>query len=149
VVPAERVIKGSLLTPASAEFLAKLQPLAVTASNFSGSNREWLAWRAFSLALMEYRFGHYDAMEQWYRKSTNYSSGSDVRAATFQTIRAMAHYRTGNTPQAHMELAEAWEVINARTKELKTAEGLDAKSYWFDWMFADILLREAEKLINH
>ena len=154
-VPAERVVKVSLLTPASADFLAVLAPLAATASNslatassVDGWQVSLAAWRSFSLALMEYRRGNYTGVEQWHQKSLSYESGNDARALTFQIVLAMTHYQTGRADQARSELAQARQKVEAHFNKLPV-ESWDG--YWFDWVFARILLREASSLIegNH
>jgi hypothetical protein len=150
-VPAERVLKVGLLTPASADFLAALAPLAATATDslaVAPSNDSWqkslAAWRSFSLALMEYRRGDYAGVEQWYDKSVHYDSGNVVRDVTFQIVLAMTHYQTGKGEQARSELAEARQKIENQFN----GEKLNGDTgYWFDWVFARILLREATALM--
>jgi hypothetical protein len=154
-VPAERVVKVSLLTPASADFLAVLAPLAATASNslatassLDGWQVSLAAWRSFSLALMEYRRGNYAGVEQWHQKSLGYESRDAARALTFQIVLAMTHYQTGRADQARSELAQARQKVEAHFNKLPVDS---ADGYWFDWVFARILLREASSLIegNH
>ena len=151
-VPAERVVKVSLLTPPGADFLAVLAPLAATASNslatassLDGWQVSLAAWRAFSLALMEYRRGNYAGVEPWHQKSVGYESGNVVRNVTFQIVLAMTHYQTGRTGPARSELAQARQKIEDQFKKLQV-EG--DGGYWFDWVFARILLREAGSLID-
>jgi hypothetical protein len=146
-VPAERVVKVSLLTRPSADLLAALSPLAATASNSlanASSPTGWqvslAAWRSFSLALMEYRRGNYAGVEQWYQKSVHYEDQTVVRAVTFQIVLAMAHFQTGRTDQARSELGQARQKVEAWFNERPVIGG----DYWFDWVFARILLREAE-----
>ena len=151
-VPAERVVKVSLLTPPGADFLAALAPLAATASNslantssLDGWQKSLASWRSFSLALMEYRQGNYAGVEQWYQKSLGYESKNDVRAVTFQVVLAMTHYQTGKADQARSELAQVRQKIEDKFNRLPLEGG---EGYWFDWVFARILLREAEALIE-
>jgi tetratricopeptide (TPR) repeat protein len=150
-VPAERVVKVSLLTSPSADFLAALAPLAATASNslanassLDGWQKSLAAWRAFSLALMEYRRGNYAGVEQWYQKSVSYEQGAAVREVTFQIVLAMAHYQTGRADQARSELVQARQKVENQFNNLSVnSDG----AYWFDWVFARILLREATALM--
>ena len=148
-VPAERIVKVSLLTPPGADFLAALAPLAATASNslanFSSSDgwqKSLASWRSFSLALMEYRRGNYTGVEQWHQKSVGYETGNYVRAVTFQIVLAMSHYQTGKADQARSELAQARQKVEEQFKKSPMDGG------WFDWVFARILLREAGALIE-
>jgi hypothetical protein len=150
-VPAERVVKVSLLTSPSADFLAALAPLAATASNslanassLDGWQKSLAAWRAFSLALMEYRRGNYAGVEQWYQKSVSYEQGAAVREVTFQIVLAMAHYQTGRADQARSELVQARQKVENQFNNLSVnSDG----AYWFDWVFARVLLREATALM--
>jgi eukaryotic-like serine/threonine-protein kinase len=151
-VPAERVIKMSLLLPVSTNFMAALQPLAVTASKSLanvGSSTAWQsslsAWRAFSLAMLEYRRGNYAGVEQWYQKSISYDSGNVARSVNFRILLAMTHYQTGQADLAHAELAQAQPKVEKQCAILPTDTG---GAYWFDWIFARILLREATALMG-
>jgi hypothetical protein len=97
---------------------------------------------------MEYRRGNYAGVEQWHQKSLGYESGNDARALTFQIVLAMTHYQTGRADQARSELAQARQKVEAHFNKLPVDS---ADGYWFDWVFARILLREAGSLIedNH
>ncbi|HZI32804.1 MAG TPA: serine/threonine protein kinase, partial [Candidatus Binatia bacterium] len=149
-VPAERVIKESLLMPASVDFLAALQPLAETASNSlavgPSPGESMAAWRSFSLALMEYRRGNYTGVEYWHQKSLGYKNSNDVRDATFQILLAMTHYQLGEIGQARSELALGRQRVEAWFNGLPTGTG--EPGFWFDWVFARILLREATALMK-
>jgi serine/threonine protein kinase len=148
-VPAERVVKVSLLAPPDAKLLAALAPLAETASNsLAGASSQdgWqeslAAWRSFSLALMEYRRGNFGGVEYWYQRSVGYENKTDVRTVTFQIVLAMTHCRTGKLDEARSELAAARLKVEEQFKEGPPS------GYWFDWVFARILLREAEALVS-
>jgi tetratricopeptide (TPR) repeat protein len=148
-VAAERVIKVSLLTPAGGDFLEKLQPLALTASNSLAGTPppdEWgraqAAWRAFSMALLEYRRGNYPEMERWYQKSRQYQDFNDVRSVTFRILLAMSHFQQGAIDQSRLELASVRQRVEGEFKRVETAPK-EWSAFWFDWVFARILLREA------
>jgi hypothetical protein len=151
-VPAERVMKLSLLTPPGADLLAALRPLAATAANSlaaepsrDGWQLSLAAWRSFSLALMEYRRRNYAGVEEWHQKSLSYKSPNEIRAVTFQIVLAMADYQTGKCDQARSELAQARQRIGEQFSIVPLVGG---DGYWFDWIFARILLREATALIG-
>ena len=149
-VPAERVLKLSLLTPPSPELLVALQPLAALASNsltnISESSDGWqkslAAWRAFSLGLMEYRRGSYAAMDEWRQRSLGYENWTPVRTVTFQILSAMAEARTGQHEEAQAELDDARQQVDERFNHMPI------DGYWFDWVFARILLREADAMLS-
>jgi len=143
----ERVVKACLLTPADERFLATLQPLAITASNSLASSTprgEWeislAAWRSFSLALLEYRRGNYAGFEQWYQRSLSYERGDNVREVAFRIVLARTHMQPGASDQTPSELAPLKQRIDT---ELKNAATNGWPAFWFDWLVADILSREA------
>jgi hypothetical protein len=145
-VAAERVIKMSLLTPADQPLLDVLHPLAEIASNSLAGGQKMdpslAAWRSFSLALLEYRSGNRAAAESWCQRSITYQSGNAARTANLQLVLAMTHFRVGKTDLARSELAQARAQIESRfSKGVEIGAG-DA-GFWFDWIFARVLLREA------
>ena len=145
-VAAERVIKMSLLTPADQPLLDVLHPLAEIASNSLAGGQKMdpslAAWRSFSLALLEYRSGNRATAESWCQRSITYQSGNAARTANLQLVLAMTHFRVGKTDLARSELAQARAQIESRfSKGVEIGAG-DA-GFWFDWIFARVLLREA------
>jgi serine/threonine protein kinase len=155
-LPAERVVKLALLMPADTNLLAVLRPLANTAAQSLADNQNhdpvgWelslAAWRAFSLALMEYRSGNYPSAEDWCQKSLAYQKENEIRVASVQVVLAMTHYHMGRIESARSELAQARQTIEKRSdKGLQTGDGY--QGFWFDWLFGRILLREANALIQ-
>jgi eukaryotic-like serine/threonine-protein kinase len=149
---ADRILKISLLLPANEKLLKALQPVAdLTAQSF-GTNVDaegdifQAAWRSVSMALMEYRSGHYAKAADWCGRSLNYPEYIAPRTATARLILALSDQHLGKTGEARSELTQARKTI-----EDKSASGLDLGSpmqgFWFDWAFARILLREATALI--
>lgn len=59
----------------------------------------------------------------------------------------MSCYQSGKTDEAHSQLAQAREIV-----EEKFQKGLDRGNgitgFWYDWVFARILLREATTLME-
>jgi eukaryotic-like serine/threonine-protein kinase len=145
-VAAERVIKISLLAPAGADLLAALQPLSAIAAKppFEGQPG---AWRAFSLALMEYRLGNDAGAESWCGKSVVCHNKNPSLTANLQVLLAMIHRHQGKTDLARSELAQTREEIENYFNH-GPAIGSASEGYWFDWVFARILCREAETLIG-
>ncbi len=151
-VPAERVLKMSLLTPASPEFLQTLRPLAQTAidslavppKSLTSWHRSLSAWRCFSLALMEYRRGNLGGVSQWRETAVSFEKANPARDFNFDIVSAMADYQLGRTNEARSRLAGVRAEVekNAREHPITGSNG-----YWFDWIFADILLREATALM--
>jgi hypothetical protein len=67
--------------------------------------------------------------------------------ATIRIIMAMSYYKEGQADRAHTELAKGHSIIDA-----KFHTGLDRGSngdgFWYDWVFARLLQREADSLIG-
>ncbi len=150
-LPAERVLKMSLLMPADAVLLRALQPLAKTASdsltNGVAVDASLAAWRSFSLGLMAYRTGDYTSAENWCEKSIRYQNGNAARAANLQLLEAMANYHLGKNELASNQLAQASERIDGQFRTgLQVGEG--GNGFWFDWLFARILRGEANNLMG-
>ena len=150
---ADRIIKISLLRPANDEIMRALTLLAGTAeksfaTNITADEDIFLAaWRSVSLALMEYRRGDYAKAAAWSRRCLSYSEYNAPRAATARVILAMASERLGQTMEARSELAQGRESIENRFKS-GLERGTGVQGFWFDWLFARILLREAIILIK-
>jgi serine/threonine protein kinase len=151
-VPAERVLKVSLLTPPAADLLTALAPLAATASNSLANppRDDWqkslASWRAFSLALMEYRRGNYVGVDEWREKAAGFQANDNAHAreVTFEIVQIMARYKAGNAALARSKLAGVQQAIESHFSKVPV-DGADG--YWFDWVFARILLREATGLM--
>jgi len=151
---ADRIVKICLLLPAGPELLRSLAPLAATtAQTFkdadTGPQADHFraAWQCISLALMEYRRGDFAQAESWCRRCLAYAEFNAPRTATAQIILAMAGWQRhpGDGPRAQLALGR-------KAIAEKFADGLDHGSapngFWFDWVFARVLQREAEGLIG-
>ena len=153
-LPAERVVKISLLTPADNQLIRSLQPLAeIAAKSLDGTvpvDPSLAAWRSFSLAMMEYRRGRYAEAVVWCERSLNFQNTNAPRGANVRLVLAMSHYRLGQVKQARAEFTEARQQVDGQfDRGLQVGNGADG--FWFDWLFARVLLREASSLIegNH
>jgi serine/threonine protein kinase len=153
-VSAERIVKICLLLPPDEKRVRSLAPLAATAIKpFSGliDNTEdesfRAAWRAISMALLEYRRGNAPQALDWCRQCLAYSDYNAPRIATAHVIRAMASYQLHQVAEAHTGLAQGREVIDSKFKG-GLDQGNAAQGFWFDWVFARVLLREATDLIE-
>lgn len=147
-IVAERVVKNSLLLPASETLLQALSPFvevtrrSMAGRDFAAPEEEWWpGWRCLSLALLEYRSGHWLDAAVWGRRCVRYGQPLP-RTAAAQAIIAMALLRAGQTPQARAALSQAQNLVSTRFQtELAPFE---SSAYWFDWVLARILTREAE-----
>jgi hypothetical protein len=67
------------------------------------------------------------------------------RAATAYLVQAMAHHQLHHSKEAGETLAKAIEIIE---KQCPKVDDGDLGREWPDWLFANILRREAESLIG-
>ena len=149
---AERIVKCSLLVPVTEEVIRALQPLTEVAAKSLETSSERVegdmaAWRSFSLALMEYRSGNFRGAVDWGERSLDYEGSVASRTAGVRLVLAMAHKHLGQTPEAHSELTRSRKVIEDKFRA-GLGEGKNWGGYWFDWLFARILLNEAADLIE-
>jgi hypothetical protein len=149
---AERVVKACLLEPAGNELMRALDRYSEVAerslaSRGSGVDAAMAAWRSYSLALMAYRLGNFPQAIEHCARSQEYDRGMQSRAASIELILAMAHARLGQHDQARTELAAGQQIIEthfpAGMVVTRRWEG-----FWFDWLIAQIHLREAQKLVR-
>ena len=145
---AERVVKISLLTPIDREMVRALQPLAEIATQSlakSGPDVDvgMAAWRAFSLALMKFREGDDAGAVALCERSLGYYFSNAALSASDKLVLAMAHFRLGQADLARAELGESRREI-----ENNRASNPNGYWYWFDWMFAEVLLGEATAMIE-
>jgi tetratricopeptide (TPR) repeat protein len=156
IVPAcifpDRIVKISLLQPAKERVIAALSSTAeataksVAVADASGDSFQ-AAWHSVSLALFEYRKGNYAEAENWARRCLAYPEYIAPRAATAHVILAMACQQQGRDREASRELASSREIIDPKFK-VAIDRGSPVQGFWFDWVFARILEREAATLLK-
>jgi tetratricopeptide (TPR) repeat protein len=150
---ADRIIKVCLLLPAGEPVLNSLTPMAEAsekslAPNLTADGDIFLAaWRSVSLALLEYRRGNHAQSVAWCRRCLAYPEFNAPRSATAQVILAMALRQLRQRDEARTQLALAREAIENKFKT-GLERGTGVQGFWFDWVFAKILLREATGLME-
>jgi len=150
---AERLIRASLLLPANPATLQSLDlPAQTVEKSLSGSepgansSGGEAPWRWVSLALMEYRRGHWAEAGQRC-ESLPSADTNPARIAAVRLISAMTSQNLGTTGKAVAELKQAREWVEAKFHIGLTA-GRESEGYWFDWAMVQILLREADATIK-
>jgi hypothetical protein len=145
-IAAENVLKICLLLPPPHDLLTRLEPAAAVAED-SLPNPEivpmnWLeAWRCFALGLWNYRIGNYDKAIYLLTTALNASHNETVTNVCSLAVRSMAQKKLGQIENATADLAWAKRMVKAKfTGPL----GFDNDGVWNDWLYARILVREAE-----
>ena len=155
---AQQMLQTTLLLPADAEFLRKLQPMGnlLKQSEFDpsklkpGWDSQFVIWRAWSIALLEYRTGNHEETIRWCTKALEYKNPAACLPAIIHPILALAHHRAGHPGPAREALDQSRKLLQtAFNPELApTYEPLGrSQGYWWDWLIARILFREAEAAI--
>ena len=144
---ADRIVKISLLLPAGERLIESLKPLAEETTKHlieadQAGDVFTAAWRSVSLGLLEYRRGNYLQAVEWCRRCLAYPGANAPRTATAQVILAMSYHRLGRADEARVELAAGREIVENKFKNRLDAGG-PVQGFWFDWLFARILLRES------
>jgi tetratricopeptide (TPR) repeat protein len=151
---AERIVKISLLQPADGKALAGLAPLAELASRpliKTDEGPEIIAfreaWRAVSLALLEYRRRDYRKAVEWCRSSLACRQDTPVRSATARLILAMSLEQEKEQEAALSEFEQARKIIESGF-DTGLRNGRWDRGLWFDWLFARVLSREASEVLH-
>jgi serine/threonine protein kinase len=152
-VVAERILKTTLLLPGSEKQLDGLPTLAdVAAGDFSGVDEDpdqndfRDAWRSISVALWEYRLGNFNKANEWCKHCLTFSEDIPPRSAAAKIIQAMCLYQLHHDAAAHEQLQQVRELIENRFKaELDLGDR--ERGFWFDWVFAHVLLKQAAALL--
>jgi tetratricopeptide (TPR) repeat protein len=148
----DRIVKICLLQPVNERLIAALSPVAEAtaksvAASDAGGDPFQAAWHSVSLALFEYRKGNYTEAEMWCRRCLAYPEYNAPRAATAHVILALACQQLGRTGEARSEMANGRDIIEGKFK-VPIDRGTPVQGFWFDWVFARILLREAAVLVE-
>jgi hypothetical protein len=149
---ADRIVKISLLLPASDRLIGAMGPLAEMTMKTrdeaeAAGDHFRAAWHSVSIALYEYRRGRYSESADWCRRCLNYRETNAPRTATARAILALALQQLGHPEEARAELVLAREAVDAKFRDGADL-GNPIQGFWFDWSFARILVREAVALIE-
>ncbi len=143
VVVAEQVLKCTLLAPADAESLRRLEPLyAQVREAVIGPDADrdayMKAWRAFALALMDYRRGRPADTLSWADICLASPNKNEARSASAHLLRALALRALGRAPEGADALREAEQLIE-RHRASTPAERTQQGGFWFDWVNVELL----------
>jgi hypothetical protein len=157
-IASEQVIKVCLIWPPADATLPRLAPLsAVLSRSISetkpGQDQLMVAWREFALSLYNYRRGNFNDAVILLQKCLASPSYLPERTAMAHFVLAMAFYKTKQLPAAYSELDQGQELIRKNCPEAMgkiSISGMTPNStvYWYDWVIAQILQREALSVIQ-
>lgn len=148
----DRILKISLLMPANKAVLESLAPTAQATAKFCAEAETsgdvfTAAWRSVAMALFAYRQDNDREAAAWSRRCLAYPGSNAPRTATALAILAMASHRLGQTEEARAELLAAQETVE-RYFKARLDRGNPVQGFWFDWVFARVLVREATAQID-
>ena len=112
-----------------------------------GKNSFWVYYVQFVKGLAEYRAGHYASAVDWVDKCIGQPtmvSGPRPDGPAY-LVQAMAQHKLKRSDEARAALAKAADIVNAKLLKVQDT-ALDEN--WIDWLIAEILLREAQALID-
>ena len=144
-----RILKTCLLLPSGPALYARLEPIAKTSEAWYAKlpDPQKTGWSLIPLSLWHYRKGEYSRVIELARPLAESPVAMDAQIPTIQAIFAMSLWREGQTDEARVTLNRAREAIN-RHFAVPMRMGDRSRGLWYDWLFARILMREAEKLIG-
>jgi len=145
-----RILKAGLLLPANPALIASLTPLATVAerdftalSRRTGTNDPW---GAIPMALWKYRRGDYAGAAELCDHCLTNTNAYPVQIQTDRMILAMADWQLGRCAPARSALAPGRDFIEDKFKN-PLGLGNSHQGFWWDWVFARILMREAINLM--
>jgi serine/threonine protein kinase len=150
---AEQFLKTSLLLPTDQEMMEALEPFARVVANSlvpynprENDGRHYLAsWRAFALAVWEYRRGNQTACLEWLQKCSGYPDQSVSCVAGVHLIRSMARHHLGQSEAAKAEFESGRGMVEDYfSKKLELGNEKDGRLA--GWIMNAIFLREAERM---
>jgi len=154
----EQVMKACLICPPNVSQLQKLKSLSdVLSQSISGSqpgdDPNLFTWREFASALYSYRSGNSSRSITFLQKCLASQNYLPERVAMVHFVLAMAFYQIHHIAAASSELSLGQALIHQYCPNATgtiSISGMDPKTsiYWYDWVIAQILQREAQAMIQ-
>jgi serine/threonine protein kinase len=151
---ADEVVKTCLLAPADPEMLRQLEPLIGIIEGNVRWDRDDLpgefmeAWQMLSMALAGYRSGDLSTAESWARRCLRHPDVIPARSAAVNAVLAMALERSGHPEEARRAVERSRDAVGGYFGQPTIDPDSNEGGFWFDWMIARILLREADALME-
>jgi len=135
---AERMVKATLLLPATADEMATIFKMADLAGSVSMNSDNW-GYNFFAKSLAEYRLGNYTSATDLLQKILPQDIGSRVRTEAYLVL-AMAQFRLNQSDASRESFSNAMAVVNELPKTVYPDDD------WNEWITIHVLLREAVAL---
>ncbi len=131
--------------------MAQLQPMADSAEQMFAPMRmedfvTRAGWAAIHLSLWHYRHGDYASAENWCQRIDGKENAAALQA-TISLIHAMTEFREGKAEAARADLAKGNGMLKKKFQGVLD-RGAPNEGFWFDWIFANVLAQEANKIIG-
>jgi hypothetical protein len=144
---AERMTKDCMIFPSSGIDLEAVVRMSGRRVYLSDIYPEFTTW------LAECRQGHYERANEWMERVLQMervlsSSGTDPNLFLFaqaHMVIAIAQHGLHNPIEARAAFARGMEIIETKLPKLESG---DISEYWYDWIVAHALMREARALIG-
>jgi hypothetical protein len=145
---AETVMKLSLLRPlgesnagALEPFVKVLERTVASAGPIKKGTTTSVAWDLMLLGLLEYRQSNYAQAIEWCRSSVDTATFMPLPTVMDRVILAMSFHKLGDAAAARSELGRAKSpIMGGMNRDFD-------KWHWREWVYARLLLQEAEGLI--
>jgi serine/threonine protein kinase len=149
---AEQLIKVSLLLPADESLIKLIEPLARVTSDSLRNYEPKLndgyflaAWRAFALALFEYRRGNFEGTLERLTQCSGYADQSPSCVASVHILRGMTYRQLGEVAPANSEIKAGRDMVENHFRG-KIELGDNKTGRLEGWLMAPIFLHEADGL---
>jgi hypothetical protein len=104
-------------------------------------------WTFMPLSLWSYRCGDYDAAIRWCQRALAQGNNFPACEASVRAILAMSYAHAGQNDRACDELGHARQLVEGKFKG-PLDHGRSGAGFWFDWIYARHLLKEADASVN-
>jgi tetratricopeptide (TPR) repeat protein len=146
---AARIVKTCLLAPPDPRLMEALRPMAAVAVGYFEPmpTNNFPLWAAIPMSLWKYRCADPDGAFIWCSRCLPGTESVPALNSSLRVIEAMALSQKGQTEAARGQLAQARQMIDANWPAGQD-RGDAAHGYWFDWVFARVLWREATTALD-
>ncbi|MCZ6770679.1 MAG: tetratricopeptide repeat protein, partial [Proteobacteria bacterium] len=115
---------------------ARLAHFAAESSSPAGPSH----WNLLTVGMAHYREGDFEEAGRWLEKAKKNATGyGSRRAVVHELFLAMTHHQLGRPELARQTLERAWSLMEPYPRAGK----VEIVKYWYDWIYCQIVRREA------